>query len=267
MALRTLCSQDTKISGLMLSRLSEGYFHTDEGKEVFGRIQTYFSKKGSPPSYKLLCEDVALSEDSREFLRNADGLAKSTAQAEQLVEQLNKYRQTRLYYTLAKRILKHIEQPKLDTEALSDSVGRLLAKIQLRRAGEAEIVHMGKDSNLQETLEQILYEEDNDHCIPTGFSTFDSVNGGFFRGSLVCIGATSGGGKCCSLETQVQLSTLIFELEDGSTFEAEPEDKLLTRNPAGEYSFKEASQFCEADELVTDPQTLFEQLSLLKNPL
>lgn len=194
-ALRSLCSKDTKISGLMLSKVDSSYFHTDEGKEIFERVQTYFSKKGTPPSYKLLCEDVSLSEDSREFLRNADGIAKSTTQAEQILESLNKYRQTRLYYSLAKKILTHLEKPRIDAEKLSETVARMISKIQLRRSGESEVLHIGKDSNIQEMLEEILYGEDNDQCIPTGFKTFDSVNGGFFRGSLCTIGATSGGGK------------------------------------------------------------------------
>ena len=193
--MKSLCSRDTKISGLILSRVDGSYFHTEEGKEAFERVQSYFTKKGEPPSYKLLCEDVSLSDSSREFLRNADGLAKSTRQAEQLLESLNEYRKTRLYYSLAKRVLAHLEQPKIDAEKLEMIVARSVSKIQLRRAGESEVLHMGKDSNIQEMLEEILYGEDNDNCIPSGFATFDKVNGGFFRGSLVTIGGTSGGGK------------------------------------------------------------------------
>jgi replicative DNA helicase len=44
-------------------------------------------------------------------------------------------------------------------------------------------------------VEDILYSEDTDQVIPTGFKTFDNVNGGFFRGSLVILASSSGGGK------------------------------------------------------------------------
>lgn len=179
----------------MLSRLGSDYFHTDEGKEAFERINQLFEKKGEPPSFKLLCGDVALSDDTKEFLRNADGYAKSTRQANEVVDSLNEYRKTRLYYSLAKRLLTHLEQPRIDSEKLESMTSRTMSKVQLRRAGEAEIIHMGKDSNIRKMLEEILYNEDTSQCIPTGFTTFDKVNGGMFRGSLVTIGGTSGGGK------------------------------------------------------------------------
>lgn len=263
-ALRSLCSKDTKISGLMLSRLGSDYFHTDEGKEAFQRIQLHFGKKGEPPAFKLLCEDVALSEDTREFLRNADGLAKSTNQAEQVVDQLNKFRQTRLYYSLAKKMLKRLEQPKFDSDDMQELLGKYTSRIQLRRASEAEVIHIGKDSNVQAMLEQILYEEDTDHCIPTGFSTFDSVNGGFFRGSLVTLGLTSGGGKCTTLKTRFQLSTLVIQLENGETLEVEPEEYLVIKTLSG-YRLKQASQLSEVDEIETDPLLLMEYILQIKS--
>lgn len=195
LALRSLCSKDNKISGLMLSRVGSDYFHTDEGKEVYEHIMGYFGKKGHPPSFKLMCDDVRLSEDSREFLRNADGVAKSTNQAEQVVDSLNNYRKTREYYKLARHILKHLDQSKVDLDKMQDDVAKRLSRIQLRRAGEAEIIRFGRNSNIKEVIEDILYNDESSKCIPTGFATFDDVNGGFFRGSLVMLGATSSGGK------------------------------------------------------------------------
>lgn len=239
----------------MLSRLGSDYFHTDEGKEAFERINQLFEKKGEPPSFKLLCGDVALSDDTKEFLRNADGYAKSTRQANEVVDSLNEYRKTRLYYSLAKRLLTHLEQPRIDSEKLESMTSRTMSKVQLRRAGEAEIIHMGKDSNIRKMLEEILYNEDTSQCIPTGFTTFDKVNGGMFRGSLVTIGGTSGGGKCCRPETKVELSTLEFHLEDGSILEAEPEEKLLVRQ-GDRLTFVLASQLGPDDELELDPQVI-----------
>jgi hypothetical protein len=262
-SLKSLCSSDLKISGALLSKLDESFYHTEEGGECYGRIRSHFLKKGEPPSYKMLCQDVGLSEDAREFLRSASGVAKNVAQIDQLVGSLNEYRQTRLYYKLAKRLIKHLEMPKINPDELSELCSGIISKIQLRRTAAADIIHIGKDSNVREALEEILYGEANDNCIPTGFKTFDSVNGGFFRGSLVTIGGTSGGGKCSPINTAVQLSTLEFQLEDGLTLEAEPEEKLLVRLPTGDLVFKPANQISLGEDLVTDPQTIFEQILML----
>lgn len=194
-SLKTLCSSNTKISGLMLASLDDSYYHTPEGKEAYRAILTHIQKKGRPPAFKLLCEDVSLTEETRDFISSADGMAKSTAQVEQLLSSLNQYRQTRLYYSLAKKLLRNLEQPRVDVDELSEIVAGQISKIQLRRSGEAVVINIGRDSNVREMLEELVYGDSTDSCIPTGFHTFDSVNGGFFRGSLVTIGATSGGGK------------------------------------------------------------------------
>jgi replicative DNA helicase len=116
-------------------------------------------------------------------------------QAIQLVEVLNRYRQTRLYYRLSKGIHKHLENPSIDVEELSDMVAKAMAMIQLKRASEATVLHIGKDSNVMDTVKDIIYSPNTDNVIPTGFDSYDAVNGGFLRGSLVLIGLNSGGGK------------------------------------------------------------------------
>lgn len=194
-ALRSLCSRDRHVSGTLLSRLDSTYFHLEEAQEAFAHIATYFGKKGEAPAFKLVCEDLGLSEDAREFLRSAEAAAKNVDQASQLVNSLNTYRQTRIFYKLAKTLIRNLEDTKIDPGKLVELIGNALSKAQLRKAEDAVIVNIGRDSNIREILAEILYEEENDDCIPTGFKTFDSVNGGFFRGSLVTIGGNSGGGK------------------------------------------------------------------------
>lgn len=194
-ALRSLCSRDLKVSGAILSRIADDYFYTEEAKEVFTEIKGFFQKKGEPPNYKVLCQHVGLSEEARDFLKSAEGIAKSPAQIDQLLGSLNEYRQTRLYYSLAKKLLRRLEAPKINPDEMAEVVSTMVSKIQLRKSSEADIVHIGKDSNVRKVLEELLYGEDNDNCIPTGFKTFDSVNGGFFRGSLVTLGGASGSGK------------------------------------------------------------------------
>ena len=132
-------------------------------------------------------------------------IPKTIDQAEQSVKNLDDYRKTREMYTLATGILKRLEKPKVDIEALTSKVADRLTRISSRRTTEDNIIHMGKDSNVLALVEDILYTENQDQCIPTGFKTFDSINGGFFRGSLVVLASNSGAGKSI-LANQIALN-------------------------------------------------------------
>lgn len=194
-ALRAMCSRDPKVAGRFLGSVDETYFYNEESVESYQRIRKLFEEKGEPPTFRLVCEDLGLSEGAREFLKNVESAPRTTSQCDQLLNQLNTYRQTRQIYTLAAGLLKRLEKPRVDVGELVDLIAKRLTRIQTRRTTEADVIHIGKDSNVLEHVEKILYEEDNEQCIPTGFKTFDAVNGGFFRGSLVTIGGSSGGGK------------------------------------------------------------------------
>lgn len=195
-----------------------------------------------------MCEDLGLSEDSREFLRSAEGAAKTTAQVEQLVNSLNKYRQTRVYYKMAKSLLRSLESTKIDPDELNELIGKALSSAQLRKAELATVINIGRDSNVREILEKVIYSEDTTNCIPTGFKTFDSVNGGFFRGSLISVAGNTGSGKCSTPDTLVTLSTLVMTMEDGSMAEIEPTELVLVKR-SGVLIRLTASEIVEGDDL------------------
>lgn len=194
-ALRSLCSRDRTVSGYIFSQINDSFLYNEEAVEAFNRISTHISKHGEAPAFKVLCEDLTLSEEAREFLRMADGQAKTIEQAEQVCANLDRYRKTRLTYKLAKAILVNLEKPRIDVEALVESISNRVAKISTRRSQDQSIINIGRDSNAKDLIKELLYGEANDACIPTGFDTFDRVNGGFFRGSLVTIGGATGAGK------------------------------------------------------------------------
>ena len=201
-----MCARDPKISGHMIAQIREDFFYNDEAKEAFNAVTEYYKKNGKTPTFRLLIESLDLSEDAQEFFKSGDiPLPKTIDQAEQSVKNLDDYRKTREMYTLATGILKRLEKPKVDIQALTSKVADRLTRISSRRTTEDNITHMGKDSNVMALIEDILYTEDQDQCIPTGFKTFDSINGGFFRGSLVVLASNSGAGKSI-LANQIALN-------------------------------------------------------------
>lgn len=255
--LRSLCSKDRAVSGYIFSQVDDTFLYNQEAVEAFNRIRTHIGKHGIAPAFKVLCEDVTLSEDAREFLKLADAQAKTIDQAEQIVANLDRYRKTRLLYKLAKAILQKLEGQRVDVESVVEAVSRRVAKLSLRRNQEESIFNIGRDSNVEELVKELLFGENNDQCIPTGFDTFDRVNGGFFRGSLVTIGGATGAGKCSLNSTRVSLPVYEVELEDNSILETGPEELVLVDRGNG-VELLPAKGLVEHDELVLDPKRVAE---------
>lgn len=194
-ALRSLCSKDPTVGGFVMAHLDDSHFYNDECVEVFNRIKSSFNKTGRMPAFRILMEDVKLSESARELLSESEGNVADIDQARALVSSLNDLRKTRLYYLMARGILDTLEKSKVDIEELSRDVSKKAARIASTRGSDAEIISFGADSNAWELVRQQLYEDEDQTIIPTGFDTWDRVNGGFLAGSLVVLGGSSGAGK------------------------------------------------------------------------
>lgn len=259
LAIKAICSKDRAISGYVLANIDDSYFHNDESQEAYATILKHMGKKGAPPAFGLLVEELGLSEDTREFLKLSGAAVKTQEQAEQLVDSLGSYRRTRLLYKLAKGILTRLQKDSVDVASLTEAVADKVARISAVRSTENTLFHVGKDSNISDLVEEILYGEDTSHVIPTGFKYYDGINGGFKRGALVLIGGSTGSGKSSFYGTEVYLSTLVLQLEgkygEEVTMEAEPTDNILVRRNA-EAVWVEAKDLTEDDEVVIDPEEL-----------
>jgi hypothetical protein len=204
---------------------------------------------GSTPTYKLLIEDPQLSVNARKFLRESEATIQTTEDANKAATILNKYRQLRGLYDLAANI---------DQKLNKEGDARIDVDINVARSKKSTVdafLHFGRNNNSSALVKDILYADNSEAIIPTGVEVFDSVSGGFARGALVTIGANSGGGKCQSLDTRIQLSTLVLDLENGRELEVEPEDLLLVKS-GYEYKLTRASALNEGDDLVLDVQEL-----------
>jgi len=250
-ALRSICSPDAVVSGYMLAHLDDSYFYNDESIEVFNSLKTSFNKRGSVPRFKTLIEDIRLSDSARELLAEADTPVKDHTQAEHLVRSLGNLRKTRLFYLLARDVLSNLEKPKVDIEALTDEIAKKMSRIHSARMGDADIIHFGKDSNAFELVHDQLYNDKDDSVIPTGFDTWDSVNGGVIRGSLFVIGGSSGGGKCSVPETEVEvLQSVTITSEDGLTERTYLPHEEVRVLRGGAIVFVPAFSLTDTDELI-----------------
>ena len=193
--LRGLCHREKKIAGTLMSSVDESYFFYDESIEIFGAIRKHMTASGSTPTYRLLIEDPALSDKARDHLRDSQATITTVAEADKAAKILNSYRQARGLFNLAANINERMKASKVDIEGLLEESATAINITRSKKSTEDAFLHFGKNNNSNATVKSLLFDDNSETIIPTGVKDYDEVSGGFARGSLVTIGANSGGGK------------------------------------------------------------------------
>ncbi|QDH83418.1 DNA helicase [Achromobacter phage Motura] len=193
--LRGMCHKDLAVSGTLVSSMDTSYFSSEITTEIFEYIREAFHQDGKSPRYKVLLEDPSLSKAARQYLRDSEGSIDSKSDAKKAIKVLSKYRQIREIANLAHYLSDSIQEDKPDMEEMMDKATQMLATARATKSSKDDFVHFGKKSTSKELVNELLFSKKSERVIPSGFQTYDSVSGGFLRGSLFTIGGTSGGGK------------------------------------------------------------------------
>lgn len=193
--LRALTHKDKRIVGTLHSRIDSTYFHSPESVEIYESVLRHFAETGESPTYKLVINDPDLSEDARAFFRESSVSINSELDAIKAARILNKYRQARGLYNLAAHIGGVLKNTKVDLSKLVDEVTSAVSAIHAKKTSSTAFEHFGLNNNTLSAVRDMLYGDISEDVIATGIPEFDRESGGFLRGSLVTIGATSGGGK------------------------------------------------------------------------
>lgn len=193
--LRGMCSRDKVVAGTLLSNVDSTYFYSPESVELFEGIQRYMGANGESPTYKLLIEDPELSNEARAHMRDSQVTIQTVIEANKAALILNKYRQTRGLYNIAAHIGECLKDSKIDVNALMQDTATAINIVRSKKSTAESFVNFGKNNSSNKLVTSILYDDNTEDVIPTGFANYDKVSGGFARGALVTIGANSGGGK------------------------------------------------------------------------
>lgn len=194
-ALQAGCHPNPSVSGTILSSIDESYFYNDHAIEAYGRIQKLLKKTGEVPSWRDICEDPRVSEETRDRLRKFKGdKIRDRKQALQTVRVLNEYRQLRGLFNIAEETFSALRKDKASPTKVLDAIAESTNALRQVKSNDATIVRFGAGNNADSVVSGLLKKE-SVNFIPTGFEDFDRENGGFGFGNLVTIGGTSGGGK------------------------------------------------------------------------
>lgn len=190
-----MCHREKKIAGTLLSSVDESYFYSPESVELYHSIRKHMTVTGSTPSYRLLIEDPGLSEDARQHMRDSQVTITSIEEANKAATILNSYRQARGLFNMAATVNDRMKASKVDIENLLEEVATSINIARSKKSTEDAFLHFGKNNNSLSMAKSLLYEDNSESVVPTGIKAYDDVSGGFARGSLVTVGANSGGGK------------------------------------------------------------------------
>nr|DAL50257.1 MAG TPA_asm: Helicase, ATPase, REPLICATION [Caudoviricetes sp.] len=193
--LRGLCHADKSISGTLLASVDVSYFYDEQSKELYENIKKHIQTSGSQPTYRTIIEDPEITQSARDFFRQSAADIQSVDEAKKAASVLNKYRQLRCLFELSSQVSTSLESGKLDVEKMIESASDLIMEARVTKQANAETLRFGKGNNSTATIKDILYGENKDDLIPTGYKTYDDVNGGFARGGLTIIGGSTGAGK------------------------------------------------------------------------
>lgn len=193
--LRGMCHKKKEIAGTLLGAVDESFFYSPEGTEVFTAVRKLILSSGASPNYKMLLEDPTLSKEARSFLRDSEASIQSVEEAKRAVRMLNKYRQTRGLYDIALSIDKAMQSSKIDVDDLLEECSKKLSAARASKSRKDAFLHFGLNNNSNEFVKDLIFGDHSEDLIPSCIEAFDRESGGFLRGSLVVVGASSGGGK------------------------------------------------------------------------
>lgn len=229
--IKSICNSGGMLPTFLMSQCSAESFYNEAAKAAYNRIKAVARKEAQFPMWEELCADPVLKEQHRKTLTNADSvLAKNKRQCEKLASSLEKYRKLRTMYLMCEEGIDKLSDDSVEFDTLLDTMGNTLMGLRVGKTSlESKIVHIGKGNNSSALMKSRL-QNTKPTLVPTGFRAFDEKNGGFNYGSLVTIGATTGGGKTAVASIQLLLNMSMYEpsiLVSLEMTEAECADRIL----------------------------------------
>jgi replicative DNA helicase/intein/homing endonuclease len=192
-----MITSGTAQAGWLLGMLNEQHFYKPQTKEAFRYIKKAARKQSNIPEWDDLLHDPSLSSKTRDSLKLLKTKPKATKEkCKSVFNTLEKYRQLRAqYFGIRELANKFAGDDLLDPTKITEDISNIISHVREVNEDIKTFV-TGEGNNSAKLVQQILSGSAL-VAIPTGFKAFDNINRGFFKGSLITLGGTTGGGKTC----------------------------------------------------------------------
>lgn len=226
------------ISSRLLANLDPSFFHYAPAAAAYQRLIKVAEKRSRILSYDDLLEDPSIDEEFRDLLREEKKKpAKTKAEAKELLHQLNRYRQLRLSYDITKTVAAKLQDTKADPDEILDLIQSKVTEARRSNMSQEKIHTIGKGGNAHDLVERVL-NPTTEMLHSTGYTEFDTRNGGVpAEGVWILAGTTSGGKSVLRMNIMEHmylknnLDCLTVSLEMNEEKEARRLTSALTRIP------------------------------------
>lgn len=205
-----------KVRAGLLSTLTDDTFHYPPSRAAYQRIAKLAKKRHELIDLDDLVEDPSLDEDFRDAFRENSGNYSSITnkkQIQSLRDTLEEYRKLRICFHACKLTLETLQGDSIQVDEVMDKLSTDIAKARRNLEEDQKILRMGKKSNGKSTIQSVLYKVQDD-LIPTGFTEFDTRNGGLPNEGVVILAGTTSGGKCIVGSSLVPTSQGLLRMDE-----------------------------------------------------
>ncbi len=192
--LRAACHKDELVSSTVLTKIDESYFYSEEAQEIFQLAKQVRNQTGKAVPYRMLLEHPQLTKEAANFFRNSQVAITEKNEALRAISALAEYRRRRNLAEMVNTVGDALNKPSVNSKELLEKASSMVSRARASK-DDTVLIRYGHRDNAGDIIKKVLYADRSQDIIPTGFKTFDDVNGGLFRGSLMIAAGTTGGGK------------------------------------------------------------------------
>lgn len=217
-ALATLASREAtdKTKARLRRKLKTVYFNT-EHSEIYAAMMEDAKKHGEIPSFRTLISDPGISKEAKTILKV--GLTVKPLQDTEInktIANLHKYYTNRVVYDMQELLAneaKRKQGPRIEAvkEFIAESSKALTSYENTNEVWQGKKLRKELRKTINTTAEDLAK---NGNMIKTGWPTYDAATGGFARGNLVLLAATSGSGKSTVAMTLARNVVMVKQLSD-----------------------------------------------------
>lgn len=196
--LKSYTSSNKKITSIISQHIDDGMFYTAAGQEIYSRINTIATQRGILLGWDDLKEDIAISEDTRNYLKKYKKKPITSADSiKEKMKALGDYKKARNIYKIAEVIDKElINKESVDVDGLSETLANMFMDTTSNSDTSNWFMNIGSDDDsiFERELAKVVKTQKNQR-IPTGIKAFDERNRGVNRGTFWNIVGPTGWGK------------------------------------------------------------------------
>lgn len=178
-----------------LGRVTELTFHHEYTQQAYRRIMNMVQNKNHLLEWGELRTDQALDRNARDLFEDTDvSSAKGPKSMSKLLDDLEIFRKRRMIFELVTNVTDDFDDDKVSPDDILGKIRTEVGRIEANSVEEETVWSFGVEDNSDDIVERALYTP-SEKLLKTGFTEYDTRNGGLPSTGVMIMAATTSGGK------------------------------------------------------------------------